>query len=223
MTQTLSQPLPTFYRDRSSAHPAQESGPESGRSRDERTNHTDEVIATLEPQFGTGVHMLAPATPGSQQVRTVFGRYAAAVGALCAVVDGEPVGLVATSLAVGISYDPPMITFSCRKESATWPVLRRASRIGVSVLGHGQDQVCRQIAGPAGGRFAGVELHETVDGAVFLRDAMSWMDCRISAEIEAGDHIIVVLELLEVGHDQSTAPLIFLSGRFHSVREDAPA
>ncbi|ODU06709.1 MAG: hypothetical protein ABS81_04210 [Pseudonocardia sp. SCN 72-86] len=156
-------------------------------------------------------------------MRTVFSRYAAAVGALCAMVDGAPVGLVATSLAVGISYDPPLITFSCRKESATWPVLRAAPRIGVSVLGQGQGAICRRIAGPAAQRFGGFPMHETPEGALFLKYAMSWLDCRISAEVEAGDHVIVVLEVVEVGHDRATAPLIFLDGRFHSLRESLSA
>lgn len=171
--------------------------------------------------FGKGVHVLAPAIPGSHQVRTVFGRYAAAVGALCAVVNGEPVGLVATSLTVGVSFDPPMITFSCRKESTTWPVLRTAPRVGVSVLGQGQHAACRQIAGPTVGRFRGIDTYATAEGALFLEDAMTWLDCRISAEVEVGDHLVIVLELVEVGHDQTTAPLIFLDGRFPALQPDS--
>lgn len=147
----------------------------------------------------------------------MFGRYAASVGALCAVVDGQPVGLVATSLAVGISYDPPMITFSIRKESGTWPLLRRAPRIGVSVLSDSQASACWQIAGPADTRFNGFDLHETDEGALFLLDAMSWFDCKVIAEVEAGDHVVVLLELIEVGHDQETAPLIFLDGKFRAL------
>lgn len=175
----------------------------------------------VESLFGAGCHALAPAVAGSAEVRTVFGRYAASVGALCAVIDGEPVGIVATSLAVGISYDPPMVTFSIRKESSTWPQLRRAPRIGVSVLGAGQATACWQIAGPAKGRFDGFELHETPEGALFLHDAMSWFDCKVIDEVEAGDHLVVILELLEVGHDRATAPLIFLDGKFHALADAA--
>ncbi|MCE0762031.1 flavin reductase family protein [Pseudonocardia kujensis] len=173
--------------------------------------------------FGKGVHALAPALPGSAEVRTVFGRYAAAVGALCAVVDGRPIGLVATSLAVGASFDPPMITFSCRKESTTWPMLRTAPRIGVSVLGQGQAAVCTRIAGPAADRFRGLDLYETAEGALFVKYAMTWLDCRISAEMEVGDHAVVVLELIEVGHDLATEPLIFLDGEFPALRRRSTA
>jgi flavin reductase (DIM6/NTAB) family NADH-FMN oxidoreductase RutF len=172
-------------------------------------------------EFGRGVLALAPAVAGSPQVRTVFGRYAASVGAICALIDGTPVGLVATSLAVGASYDPPMVTFSCRKESRTWPVLRSAPRIGVSVLGEGQAAACAQIAGPATARFRGIDLHGTAEGALFVRNAMTWLDCRIAAEVEVGDHVVVVLELVEAGHDRATNPLIFLDGEFPTLRRAA--
>jgi flavin reductase (DIM6/NTAB) family NADH-FMN oxidoreductase RutF len=177
-----------------------------------------QVLETAE--FGGSVHALAPALPGSPEVRTVFGRYAASVGAICAVVDQTPVGIVATSLAVGISYDPPMITFSIRKESSTWPTLRTAPRLGVSVLADHQAGHCWNIAGPAEKRFDGCDLHETGDGALFLTDAMSWFDCRLVEEVEVGDHLVVILELLEVGHDRGTAPLIFLDGKFHALTDE---
>jgi flavin reductase (DIM6/NTAB) family NADH-FMN oxidoreductase RutF len=131
------------------------------------------------------------------------------------------VGLVATSLAVGVSYDPPMVTFSCRRESTTWPVLRTAPRIGVSVLGQGQAVACAQIAGPQASRFRGLGLYETAEGALFIKYAMTWLDCQISAEVEVGDHLVVVLELVEVGHDRATEPLVFLDGEFPTLRRGA--
>ncbi len=170
-------------------------------------------------EFGCGVHALAPASAGSSEVRDVFRRYAASVGALCAMVDGEPVGIVATSLAVGISFDPPMITFSIRKASTTWPKLRKASHIGVSVLAENQGAICRQISGPAAERFTGFGLHESPEGAVFLKDAMSWLLCTVTNEVDCGDHVIIVLGLVEVGHDRESAPLIYLDGKFYGVGE----
>lgn len=178
-----------------------------------------EQAIDCESEFGLDVRALSPAAGDAQEVRTVFARYPAAVGALCATVDGEPVGLVATSLAVGISYDPPMVTFSVRKKSTTWPTLRRAPRIGVSVLGQGQKGLVRQLAGPASERFAECATHETAQGALFLPGAMSWLDCTMVGEIEVGDHLVVILELVEVGHDHATAPLIYHDRKVHLLAE----
>ena len=175
------------------------------------------IDQTMKSEFGSGVHSMAPALAGSSEVRDVFRRYAASVGALCAMVDGEPVGIVATSLAVGISYNPPIITFSIRKASTTWPKLRQAPHIGVSVLAENQGAVCRQISGPAAERFSDCGLHESPEGAVFVKDSMTWILCTVVDEIDCGDHAIVVLKLIEVGLDREAAPLIYLDGQFHGL------
>lgn len=94
-------------------------------------------MTALSP-FGADLGTMLPAEPGSAQIKAVFNGFPAAVGALAALVDGQPHGLVATSVTVGVSYDPPMVLFSVSNDSTTWPRLRRARRIGISVLGEDQ-------------------------------------------------------------------------------------
>lgn len=155
-------------------------------------------------------------TPGSGHLRRIPGRGRR----LCAVVDGEPHGLVATSMTVGVSYDPPMVLFSVRNASSTWPTLRRAERIGISVLGESQGPLCRQIAAKNGNRFDGLETMTTPEGAIFVAGAVSWMNCSIVSEVPAGDHAVVLMQVHEVGHAEQTAPLVFHRSRFPVLRHD---
>ncbi|WP_244278137.1 flavin reductase family protein [Gordonia westfalica] len=149
---------------------------------------------------------------------TAFSAFPAAVGALCAVVDGEPRGLVATSLAVGVSYAPPMVSFSVRNESTTWPILSRADRIGISVLTEDQGAVCRKLAGQDGDRFSDVRTTVTPSGALFVDDASTWMECAIAGAAPVGDHTIVTFEVLSVGHERAASPLIFRNNGFLRLR-----
>jgi flavin reductase (DIM6/NTAB) family NADH-FMN oxidoreductase RutF len=167
--------------------------------------------------FGTHLGTMLPADPGSAQVRAVFNGFPAAVGALAALVDGQPHGLVATSMTVGVSYDPPMVLFSVRNDSTTWPRLRRARRIGISVLGEDQGAVCQQIASK-GDRFAGVDTLTSPDGALFIGGAISWLGCSVESEVPAGDHAVVILRVHEVGHAEHTRPLVFHRSRFPVLR-----
>jgi flavin reductase (DIM6/NTAB) family NADH-FMN oxidoreductase RutF len=167
--------------------------------------------------FGSDPGTMLPASPGSAQVRAVFGGFPAAVGALCALVDGQPQGLVATSMTVGVSYDPPMVLFAVRNDSTTWPRLRSARRIGISVLGEDQGAVCRQIAAK-GDRFAGLRTVTTPEGALFVGGAISWLDCSVASEVLAGDHAVVILRVLAVGHDEQVAPLVFHRSGFPVLR-----
>jgi flavin reductase (DIM6/NTAB) family NADH-FMN oxidoreductase RutF len=168
--------------------------------------------------FGDDLSVMLAAEPGSAQIKAVFGGFPAAVGALCAVVDGVPRGLVATSMSVGVSYDPPMVLFSIRNDSSTWPHLRRAGRIGISVLGETQGPVCGQLASKQGDRFAGLATLETSGGALLIEGAISWMECAIENEVPAGDHAIVILRVERVGHAERTSPLVFHRSRFPVLR-----
>ncbi|MEU9092434.1 flavin reductase family protein [Streptomyces sp. NPDC048428] len=177
------------------------------------------TLAGLDRRFGTDAAVLVPAVAHSDQVRAVFGGFPAAVVALCAVVDGAPYGMVATSLAVGVSYDPPMALFSARNDSSTWPVLKKAGRIGASVLAEHQGAACRQLAAKDADRFAGLSTRVTGHGPLFVEGASSWMDCEVAGELAAGDHTVITFRIHQVGHGPET-PLLFHDGRFPRMRHE---
>ncbi|WP_066297527.1 flavin reductase family protein [Arthrobacter luteolus] len=150
-------------------------------------------------------------------LRRAFGRFPSGIAALCADIDGAPQGIVASSFTVGVSMEPPLVMFAVQNTSRTWPVLRAAQRIGVSVLGTGHDGVCRQIASRDGDRFAGLELHEA-EGALFLDEAALWLDCSIENEVPAGDHAVVLLRVHGYStHEDAHEPLVFHGSAFRNL------
>lgn len=141
-------------------------------------------------------------------LRRAFGAFPSGVVAVAAHVDGLPVGMVASSFT-SVSLEPALVSFSIANTSSTWPALRRAVRLGVSVLADHHDRVCRQLAGPSDERFAGLATSETDQAALLLTDAVATFDCSIFREVEAGDHTIVLLELHAVGDHGNVPPLVF--------------
>jgi len=150
-------------------------------------------------------------------METAFAGFPSGVAALTAEIDGAPVGLVATSFTVGVSFEPPLVLFSVQNKSATWPVLRTAKRIGVSILGHGHEDACMQLASRNKDRFDGLSIETNVDGAIFIHDSVMWLDCEISAEIPAGDHTVVVLAVKSLKHAAGTEPLIYHGRAFRKL------
>lgn len=151
-------------------------------------------------------------------VRAAFGGFPSGVAALCAVVDGTPVGMVASSFSVGVSYDPPIVMFSAQNSSTTWPTLRQASRIGISVLGSDHADVCMQLASRSRDRFAGLDTLVTDDGALLVHGATMWLDTRILSETPAGDHQVVLLEVVSLSVEHDIEPLVYQARRFHGLR-----
>ena len=143
-----------------------------------------------------------------QVLRSAFGAFPSGVVAVAAQVRGLLTGIAVSSFA-SVSLDPPLASFSVAATSNTWPLLREAGHLGVSVLADHHDLVCRQLAGPTQQRFTGLPFRSTYDGAVLLDEAVATFDCTIHQEIEAGDHVIVVLALHRVTDGGGSSPLVF--------------
>ncbi|GAA4678519.1 flavin reductase family protein [Frondihabitans cladoniiphilus] len=152
------------------------------------------------------------------RVKSAFGAFPSGVAALCAVVDGVKVGMVASSFSVGVSFDPPMVMFSVQDSSTTWPVLKQAERIGISILGSAHDAACYQLSSRKGDRFAGLDVQELDSGAIFVHDAAVWLECVIRSEIPAGDHHVVVLEVTSLRVAEGQEPLVYHGTRFRQLR-----
>ena len=149
-------------------------------------------------------------------LRRVLAAFPTGVTALAALVDGEPVGIAANSFT-SVSLDPPLVSVCVATTSTTWPTLRRATRLGVSVLSHRQEAASRSLASRGVDRFADLSWHATEDGAILLDGASAWFDCSVEREIRAGDHEIVLLGVHGLGTDPQTPPLVFHGSRYRRL------
>lgn len=153
-------------------------------------------------------------------LRQAFGIFPTGVVAVAAVVDGRPTGLAASSFT-SVSLDPPLASFSIARTSKTWPDLRRASHVGVTVLAEHHGDACRQLAGPVDERFADMAVSASDEGALTLDDGLARFDCTVDTEVDAGDHVIVLLRLHAVEHTTGQ-PLIFHRSGFGRLSGSSP-
>jgi flavin reductase (DIM6/NTAB) family NADH-FMN oxidoreductase RutF len=183
-------------------------------------------VTVVAPNPATGAHaaaaeahLIAVGHPeAAQAVTSAFGAFPSGIAALAAEVDGVRVGMVSSSFSVGVSFDPPMVMFSVQNSSTTWPVLKQADSIGISILGSAHDEACYQLSSRKRDRFAGLDLHQPDSGAVFVNDAAVWLECVVRSEIPAGDHHVVVLEVTAVRVAADQDPLIYHGSRFRQLR-----
>ncbi|NHI17683.1 flavin reductase family protein [Microbacterium excoecariae] len=174
-------------------------------------------MTLLSPVDTAAIRTLVEISAEPEQVRGAMGRFPAGIAAICAVVDGVRVGMVASSFSAGVSYAPPMVMFSVQNASSTWPVLRRASRIGVSILDATQADACMQLASRSRDRFEGLEVTETDGGSLLVGGATMWLDCEVVSTTPAGDHEIIVLQVHAMSVEHAGAPLVYHERRFHSL------
>jgi flavin reductase (DIM6/NTAB) family NADH-FMN oxidoreductase RutF len=151
-------------------------------------------------------------------LRYAFSLFPSGVVALIARVDREIEGMVASAFTVGVSLTPPLVSCAIQTKSRTWPRLREAPSIGISVLAEGQGEIAREIAGDDRlRRFASAPLRHVGSDAVFVSGAPVWFECTVHAEVEAGDHVVVLLEVVGVGADPALRPLVFHASSFNQL------
>jgi flavin reductase (DIM6/NTAB) family NADH-FMN oxidoreductase RutF len=148
-----------------------------------------------------------------KRLREAFGVFPTGVVAVAAEVDGQLVGLAASSFT-SVSLEPALVSFSIANSSKTWPTLRTSPRLGLTVLADHHHDVCRQLAGPVASRFDGLAVTVSDDGAATLDDGLVRYDCSIHDEVVAGDHTIVLLQLHAVDSADTSLPLVFHRSAF---------
>ena len=159
--------------------------------------------------------------PDPALLRQTFSLFPSGVACIGAVVDGAPEAIVASSFTVGVSFDPPLVSFAVQNTSTTWPVIRRAPQVGVSVMGSSHSEVCRQIASRnKAQRFDGMDIELSSTGALFVPDSPVWLECSIYSEVPAGDHHVVLLEVQALGFNPDLNPLVFHRSAFSRVHGD---
>ncbi len=147
---------------------------------------------------------------GPACVRDAFSRFPSGIAALAATIDHEPAVMVVSSFAVGVSEDPPLVSFAIQRTSATWPVLAGAAALGVTILGETHADKLRQLADKTSQRrLAGVATTVTPSGALFLDGAPLWLECSIEQIHPAGDHDLVVLRVQAAASDPAVAAVVW--------------
>ena len=131
---------------------------------------------------------------------------------------GGPCGLTANAIAA-VSLTPPLVLACVERGADTHEALRHAGVFSINILAAGSEAMARRFAGDdAGGKFAGVSFHTEASGAPVLDEALAWVDCRVHADYDGGDHTIFVGEVLGAG-TRDGEPLLYHRGRYSRLAE----
>nr|WP_116076516.1 flavin reductase family protein [Asanoa ferruginea] len=148
-------------------------------------------------------------------MREVLGHFPSGVTVVTGVDGAGPAGFACQSFHA-LSLDPPLVCFCVGRSSTTWPRIRAAGRFAVNILGIGHEELSRTFARSGGDKFDGVDWSPSPLGSPLLAEAVAWVDCRISAVYDGGDHEIVVgavTALEAIGGE----PLVFFRGEYRAL------
>jgi flavin reductase (DIM6/NTAB) family NADH-FMN oxidoreductase RutF len=150
----------------------------------------------------------------SRRLRDVLGHFPTGVTIITAIDEaGQPAGFAVGSFT-SVSLDPPLVAFLPALSSTTFPKVREAASFCVNVLGADQEDVCRLFATPGADKFATLGWSAAPSGAPVIDGASAWLDCTIDTIHAAGDHLIVVGRVHDLGVVHPDPPLVFFRGGY---------
>ena len=153
-------------------------------------------------------------------LKDAFGRFATGVAlAGCAGPGGAPVFITINSFA-SVSLSPPLVSWCLERKATTFPAFMAADGYSIAILRADQQALSERFARHAPQPFAASEIETWSTGAPVLKDALARFDCRVAQRHQAGDHIILVAEVIRF-ESQRGRPLLYFASRYAAGPEAA--
>jgi flavin reductase (DIM6/NTAB) family NADH-FMN oxidoreductase RutF len=150
--------------------------------------------------------------------RHVLGHFPSGVTIVTAALDGELAGMTCQSF-FSVSLDPPLIVFSPAKTSTSYPKIRQAGAFCINILAHDQEPLCLGFSRSGADKWRDVSWQAGATGAPIIDGVQAWIDCRLEAEHDAGDHYLTVGRVIDL-QVTDTRPLLYYKGAFGKLHAE---
>ena len=165
--------------------------------------------------------MVAPAPPSVdvETFRTAMGSWVTGVVVVTAGhPDGRDAGLVMVSLAP-VSQEPPLVLWSVDRGSGSLDVWLGAPGFALHLLAADQEPLAWQFARKGPEKFGGLDCARGLVGAPLLDGATATIECASHAQVDGGDHVILVGRVV-AATATDRPPLLMHAGRMRGLPID---
>lgn len=150
------------------------------------------------------------------QFRLACARFATGITVSTALAaDGTPHGFTANSFT-SVSMEPPLILICVDHRANVLRHFEQARHFGVNVLAEHQEAISVRFAERGLDRFSSIDWHPGETGVPLLGGALARFECATRQTIPAGDHTIILGEVLHADW-QEGAPLLYYARGYHTA------
>lgn len=114
------------------------------------------------------------------------------------VADGDKTNAFTAAWVMQVSFSPVLLAISINPEHYSYQLLKHGGVCSVNVLSQEQMQIAAHF-GRSGvnDKMSIGTWAAAVTGAPVLQESLAYFDCKVSHEVSAGDHQLVICEVLE--------------------------
>lgn len=158
--------------------------------------------------------------PTPDGFRAVMGRFATGVTVMTTRNGPTPHGMTANAV-MSVSLDPLLVLVSVERRTVMAEQVIEAGAFALSFLAADQRSLSDRFADPerplGNAQFEGVATFEGTTGVPILARGLGWVECRVWAVHDGGDHLLVVGEVVALAEGADAQPLVFYRGGYHDL------
>ena len=148
--------------------------------------------------------------------KEVMGNYPTGVTVVTtADEEGIPVGLTVNSFA-SVSLDPLLLLWSIDHKVTSLDIFKTANKFAVHVLAGDQQDLCNLFAKKGEDRFSHCDWSFSEYNLPIISDAFAVLQCKTFKQVEAGDHTILIGEVIDINIEKKD-PMLYHRRHFGSI------
>jgi flavin reductase (DIM6/NTAB) family NADH-FMN oxidoreductase RutF len=154
-----------------------------------------------------------------QIFRETLAQWASGVTIVTSIHNGQRVGITASSFS-SVSLEPPRVLICVAKRLHTHKVILESQVFAVNILATTQQDWGMRFAGllpEAADRFAGIDFFTAKTGCPLLPDVLGWLDCRLAAAHDGGDHTIFVGDVVAADAAGAGSPVLYYKRQWREL------
>lgn len=140
--------------------------------------------------------------------KEAMSNYPTGVTVVTAIDENDtPIGLTVNSFA-SVSLDPLLVLWSIDKRVSTYDTFTKIDQFAINILGDDQADIASLFASRHQDRFANCDWHQSEHQLPIIKDAIASLQCKTFKRVEAGDHMILIGEIIEIEVEKKL-PLLY--------------
>jgi flavin reductase (DIM6/NTAB) family NADH-FMN oxidoreductase RutF len=129
--------------------------------------------------------------------------------------EGHPHGVTISSFS-SLSLKPQLVMVCIDLRSGVLGHFLESAHFAINILAEHQEEHSRRFASISESRFHGIDWHEAESGAPLLDGALAHLECATTRWFEAGDHVVLIGEVLRAGYREGK-PLVFFASKYATL------
>lgn len=150
-----------------------------------------------------------------EEFKSALAKFPSGITIVTVAGEGALHGMTASAFA-SVSLEPPLILVCLDKSSRTRELVLEVGAFAVNVLAAHQEEAARAFARAGRKPFEELPHGFGSTGAPLLEGALAWIECRVERALEAGDHDVVVGDVIACA-GRGGDPLVYFDKSYRSL------